>query len=341
MRISCVTKICSIFYLVGTASALATPLIPIRQGMTWEYHMTQEVGEGIALSNATPDADGKIHLPVVYRISGIQDADGKDLLEFEMHRDGVVTNTDLITVDDRGIICWGRINLSGEVIDLDPPQTMVAAPLKTGANWNFDGLIAEMKVHQHYHVTGEEDVDVPAGNFRAFRIHGDQTLPIQMTIDRWFVPGIGIVKDVTATRSADGKLLQRISLELRERPKIMPRPEVKPTEPPKKLSAAMASEPAGQPETTFSADTSKIYARWQGNHLRNHAKVRVVWIAEKVEDVPPDYKIDEGFTFADGPNSRGHLTLSRPDGGWAPGDYRAEFYVDDVLQQTVKIEITQ
>ena len=48
-----------------------------------------------------------------------------------------------------------------------------------------------------------------------------------MTIDRWFVPGTGIIKDVTTMRAADGDLLERISLELAERPKIENRPEVK------------------------------------------------------------------------------------------------------------------
>jgi len=49
------------------------------------------------------------------------------------NRAGAVTNTDLVTVDDHGITCWARINLDGELIEFNPPQTMVAAPLKQGA----------------------------------------------------------------------------------------------------------------------------------------------------------------------------------------------------------------
>ena len=48
-----------------------------------------------------------------------------------------------------------------------------------------------------------------------------------MTIDRWFAPGVGIVKDITTMQDAKGDLLQRISLELAEAPKIVERPEVK------------------------------------------------------------------------------------------------------------------
>lgn len=329
--------------LIATASlafAAGPQLIPTKEGTTWQYNMTQEVGEGLDLSGTKRDADGKLRAPVIYRIAGMQSVDGKDLLEFEMHRDGVVTNTDLITVDEHGIICWGRINLEGDLVELDPPQTMIAAPLRAGATWEFDGQVVDLKAHQHYDVIGEEDVAVPAGKFRAFRIRCEQTSPSRMTIDRWFVPEIGIVKDVTTMRSDKGDLLQRISLELRERPKIAARPPVKPVEPPKKLVATLGTEPRGEPATIFSSDTPKIYARWQGHRLREHAKVRVVWIAEKVEDVPPDQKVDEAFAFADGRNSLGSFTLSRPEDGWVPGYYRAEFYVDEALEETVKLKIT-
>ena len=330
--------------LIATASvafAAGDQLIPIKKGTTWQYNMTQEVGEGLSLSGGKAEADGKIRAPVIYRIAGMENVDGKDLLEFEMHRDGVVTNTDLITVDEHGIICWGRINLEGDLVELDPPQTMIAAPLKPGATWEFDGQVADLKAHQHYDVIGEENVEVPAGKFHAFRIRAEQTSPSRMTIERWFVPEIGIVKDVTTIRSDSGELLQRISLELTERPKIADRPPVKPTGPPKKLLATLGTEPRGDATTTFSSDTPKIYARWQGHRLREHAKVRVVWVAEKVEDVPPDHKVDEAFAIADGRSSSGSFTLSRPEEGWAPGDYRAEFYVDEALEETVKLKISK
>jgi len=68
--------------------------------------------------------------------------------------------------------------------------------------------------------------------------------------------------------------------------------------------------------------------------------VRAVWIAESVSEVaPPDYKVDEASTIADSPNSFGTFTLSQPDDGWAPGDYRVEFYVDEALAETVKLRI--
>jgi hypothetical protein len=332
----------STLLFISTATALTAPLIPTSDGTSWQYNMTEEIGKGLNIPDAKPDADGKIRLPVLYRINGTENIDGKDLLKFEMHRAGVITNTDLLTVNEHGIICWARINLDGELVKFDPPQTMIATPLKKGASWDFNGQAGELRVDQHYDVVGDEDIKVPAGGFHAFRIHGEQASPSPMTIDRWFASGVGIVKDVTTMRDANGDLLQRISLELVERPKITERPEVKPDAVPKQLSVSLAKNSFGKAMTTFSSDTPEIYARWQGQRLRKGAKVKAVWIAENIgEDFPQDYKVDEVSAVAESPTAHGAFTLARPEDGWAPGDYRVEFYVDDVLVDAVKLKIAK
>jgi hypothetical protein len=101
--------------------------------------MTEDIGKGLNVSNLKPEADGKIRMPVLYRLEGTEDVDGKDLLKFEMHRAGTITNTDLLTVDEHGIICWARVNLDGELVKFNPPQTMIAAPSekrrRVGLRW--------------------------------------------------------------------------------------------------------------------------------------------------------------------------------------------------------------
>lgn len=304
--------------------------------------MTEEIGKGLNVSNAKADPDGKIRLPVVYRLEGTEDVDGKELLKFEMHRSGTITNSDLLTVDEHGITCWARVNLDGELVKFSPPQVMIANPLKKGAVWNFDGQAGELKVQQHYDVVGEEKIDVPAGQFQAFRIHGEQTMPNRTTIDRWFVQGVGIVKDVTTMEGAKGDLLQRISLELVEPPKIVTRPEVNLQAVPKRLAVSLGKDRFGKPTTSFTSTTPEIYARWQGQHLRQGATVKAVWIAENIgEEYPQDYKIDEASAMAASPTARGAFTLARPEDGWMPGEYRVEFYVDDVLIDAVKMKIVQ
>jgi hypothetical protein len=325
-----------LFSSLTIAFASSDLTISTTPGMSWNYSMTQEVGEGVGFSDLKADPDGKFRAAVTYRLDGTEKVNGKDLLKFEMHRAGAVTNTDLITVDERGIVCVARIGLEGKIVKLDPPQIIVAAPLKTGTTWDFDGKLNDAKVHQHYSVTGEEDIDVPAGKFRAFHIHGEQTSPSSMTIDRWFANGVGIVKDVTETRTTSDKVLRRISLELNEQPKSVSRPEVKP------LTATLGRQPIGEAAVNFAANTRKIYARWQGHGLPDRVKIRAAWIAENIgDDAPPDYKIDEATVTATAPNSHGIFTLSRPEEGWTPGDYRVEFYVNDELTETVTLKIAK
>jgi hypothetical protein len=304
--------------------------------------MTEEVGKGLTISNLKQDVDRKVRLSVLYRLEGMEDIDGKKLLKFEMHRAGSITNTDLVTIDEHGITCWARINLDGELIKFDPPQIMVGAPLKQGATWNFDGQAGDLKVHQKYNVTGEEDIEVPAGEFHAFHIRGEQSSPSRMTIDRWLAPGTGIVKDVTTMLAANGELLERVSLELAERPKIEKRPEVKSDTRSKRLSVSFANDQFGKASTTFSSDTPQIYVRWQGQRLRKDGKVKAVWIAENIgEDFPQDYKVDEASATIESQNAHGIFTLARPETGWAIGDYRVELYVDDVFVEAAKLKIAK
>lgn len=325
----------------AATTAFAQPLLTTTEGTTWEYAMTQEVGKGISLGDVKPDADGKVHMTVMYRVGDEEKIDGKSARRFEMHRGGVVSNTDVLAVDDRAITCYARIGENNEKVKIDPPQKMLMAPIQIGTKWDYDGTIEDTKVHQTYKIAAEEDVQVPAGNFHSFRVHLEQTAggpPI--TVDRWFVPGVGFVKDETTMKFPNGDLLQHLLLELKATPRTAPRPEVKATAAPKKLSVGLAQELTGEVTTSFTGDFPKIYARWQGNGLSAKAKIRAVWIAEDVGAVaPPNYKVDEATVTANRPDQFGTFTISRPNKGWPVGKYRAEFYVGDELTETVKFTI--
>src|SRR5690349_19063312 len=153
VRILCVS---ACFF--GLSSVFAVPVVPTAAGTSWRYNMTEEIGKGLNVSNVKADADGKIRVPVVYRLEGTEDLDGKELLKFEMHRAGTITNTDLLAIDEHGIACWARMNLDGELVKFIPPQTMIATPLKKAASWDFNGQAGELKVQQHCNVVGEEKV---------------------------------------------------------------------------------------------------------------------------------------------------------------------------------------
>ena len=307
-------------------SVWGAPLIPTKQGTTWQYDVTDEAG------GESAPAQSQIR----YRINGTQQFAGKELLKLETLSGDIATKTELVAVDQNGIRSFAHTGKDGKMIGFISPQVIVPAKLKKGASWDCVDEIADVRVHQHFTVASVEKVSVPAGSFQAFRLHCEESAPMSVMIDRWFVAGTGFVKEISTLRSPTGDLLRRRTLELVKPPAL----ETSTKDSDEKLSVGVSSQPNGAFEKEFSGNTQNIYARWEGHGLRENSKVRAVWIAEDVGDIaPPNYKIDDAVATASAPDAHGMFTLSRPDDGWAPGNYRVEFYLDETLVETVKLKI--
>lgn len=189
---------------------------------------------------------------------------------------------------------------------------------------------------------------------------------MSVTQDRWFVAGVGFVRETTVVRGPTGGLLQKTSLELQKPPEVIapPPPSPTPTVPPpaptstppmrgpavetdpassgKRLSVEVSTDPTGGSKSEFKSDAASIYVRWRGRGLPEGARVRVAWIAEDVGDlVEPNFVVDETESVAPAPDATARFTLGRPPDGWAEGKYRVEFYVNDELEETVRITIVK
>ncbi len=324
--------------VASLASVSAAPLFPSAQGTTWNYEFIQEKpSESLDLT----EPNKQEHFAVTYRLGPVEKIDNRDLQRLELYRGETLDSVDLIAVEERGIICPARANAQGAVVKLIPPQQMLATPLEKGKHWKFDGTIADRKVVQEYQIVGEEDIEVPAGKFHAWRIHCEQTSPANATIDRWFVPGTGFVKVDTVVKGESGVPAQKTWMNLKELPKVTPVSRKDVESEPYRFSAGVSTEPTGEFKSDLKLDFPAVYARWHGRDLRDHAKIRAVFIAESVAEVTANYQIDEMETTAPAINSGGTFTLSRPNDGWDPGNYRLEFYVDDTLADTVKFKIVK
>ncbi len=316
--------------------AAAGPLMPTAEGTTWKYDLVQEK---ITDSLDLDEPNELERISVTYRLAGTEKVDNETLQRLEIYRGETLDSVDLIAVEEGGIICPAREDARGSAIKLSPPQTMLATPLEKGTSWKFEGTVGGKTVNQHYQIAGEEEIEVPAGKFHAWRIHCEQTAPALATIDRWFVPGTGFVKVATVVKGESGVPAQRTWLNLKELPKVAPQNNALP--PSDKLSAGVSSEPRGDFQTEFKASTSAIFARWHGRGLSKNATIRAVFIAENVANVSANSQIDEMEATAAAANSGGSFELSRPEQAWTPGDYRLEFYLDDALAETVKFKIVQ
>ena len=323
----------SIWPTIGFATE---PIFPNTEGTIWNYELVQERPSD-SLDLTAPNE--KEHFAVTYRLGGAERVENKDLQRLEIYRGNALESVDLIAIEERGIICPARANAEGVLTKLIPPQQMLALPLQSGTGWTFYGMIGDTKVRQRYQIMGEEDVLVPAGKFRAWRIRCGQILPVPVTIDRWFVPGIGFVKVDTTLKGRAGTILQKTSLRLKERPKVGQ--ALQPQTTSQKLAAGVSSEPNGEFKTEFKSDIPAIYARWHGHELREQAAIRAAFIAENVAEVAADFEIDESEAIAPSPDSGATFTLSKPKGGWTPGSYRVEFFVDNEPAAAVRFKISK
>ena len=342
--------------LLGAAAARAEPLLPTADGTTWEYELVEEQG-GPAAGPATTT-------PVTVHI-GRETFGGQEFIKLQTTADDVVIRTELMTLDEHGWVCHYRGGKDGRMAKLDPPQVVIPATVKTGDSWDSDGEVAGMEMRQHFVVEEEESIRTAAGTFRALRIHCEDSSVMSAKLDRWFFPGIGFVKEATVVRGPTGGLLQRATLTLQKRPEVIAKPVMTPTPVPspsptptapmrgpavetdpekagKKLTVEVSTDPAGGSKSEFKSDAQNIYVRWHGHGLPEGARVRVAWIAEDVGDlVEPNFVVDETESVAPAPDASARFTLGRPPDGWAEGKYRVEFYVNDELEETVRVNIVK
>src|ERR1700738_4415173 len=160
--------------------ARADALLPTADGTTWSYESNEELGGPAAAAPTT--------VPVVVSV-GRQTFEGKEFLKFETRTDDVLTRTELMTLDEHGLVCHVRGGKDGRMAKLDPPQTLVPATITVGDAWESDGGVAGMEVRQRFKVVDEGPFRVAAGNFRAFHIHCEDASVMSVVLDRWFVPG--------------------------------------------------------------------------------------------------------------------------------------------------------
>ncbi len=313
-----------LFFAVSLVQA--GELLPTTRGTSWTYDATEEDG-----------ANASRHSVVTRRFDGTEEANGRQLFKLQTFTDGKLSLTELVAVDKEGVRSAATHDGDGNVKSLPAPVVVVPKNLATGVTWKVEGEVRGVAMHQSWRILGTEDVAVPAGTFTAFRFQGEQTMPAAIVSDRWFIPGIGFIKEVTTMRGPGGDLLGRRTLELRSLPRVAAAPTPAANS---KLVVGVSSRPIGAFETEISPEAPNLYARWEGTGLRDKAKIRAVWIAENVGDIaPPNYQIDDATTITSSADAHGLFTLTRPPSGWAEGKYRVEFYLDGALVQSVPLRI--
>lgn len=203
-----------------------------------------------------------------------------------------------------------------DLSELEPPSSAEAS----------GGSVAGLEVRLAQSDAGEEEVEVPAGKFRARRFHGEQPGLRRTVVDRWYADGVGWVKETVTQRGPSGALLARNSLELLNVPGAAPATAAASAAP--VFQASISTSSQGDEMKVIPENALQIVARWRIHSATSPSQVRAVWIAEDVQEVAPhNFQIDEAIADLSTAEGYGAFTLSRPPDGWAPGRYRVDFFL--------------
>ena len=179
-------------------------LIPLAVGNTWKYSFVQEAGAGakVSLPGVVPGPDGKLHAEVAMTTAQAE----ADAFRIETRRNNTLVFEEWWRLDPAGLLATRRRQVGGEDQTLMPSQKLVSFP-PGPQSWAYQSEDRSFK--QTYRMWGPLTVRGPAGAAAGFVVFTEQISgPATTTVERHFVPGIGLVREVLITALA-GNLLSR------------------------------------------------------------------------------------------------------------------------------------
>lgn len=103
----------------------------------------------------------------------------------------------------------------------------------------------------------------------------------------------------------------------------------------------VSDEKEGDAQSSFAADTRKIWVYGELADVPAGARVRSDWIAVKVKGAPPDYKIDSAELAVDGKVNQFNFSLSKPNAGWPVGEYRVDLFINGKLANKARFKVEE
>lgn len=103
----------------------------------------------------------------------------------------------------------------------------------------------------------------------------------------------------------------------------------KPAAGPKFINIMMSDQKdGGAPMTRFKTDTAKIWLSFGLENVKKGSKIRAVWVCTKAPNIPANFEIADTTVEVGIIDNVVDFSLSRPNQGWPPGEYRVDLYLD-------------
>jgi len=175
-------------------SCLPLAAAPVPKGKAPLYHVTT-VGDKLTCEVKAGDAVTE-HTDTV---TAAEEKDGAVVVTVSRGAPGRVKPAEKIVVSETGLMV-----VSDDFREYDPPVARLKLPAKAGDEWDSTPANAKLGdvTGRTNKVIGEEEVEVPAGKFKAVRV--DTTISLsgeRFVVSHWYAPGVGVVKMVKGKRS--------------------------------------------------------------------------------------------------------------------------------------------
>jgi hypothetical protein len=182
--------------LLVLSPAHAAPRSP--GGEKEAHYIPTTLGDKRVSERTTRDKDGEHKETVTELVTEVDRKDGLVVtVQYLYGEEASPRRTFKFRVSEKGIF-W----LENDGKAFKEPECQLKLPLRAGDNWEsfFDG---RPEITIKYTTGKEEDVEVPAGKFRAVRIDSVmKAKDFTLETSDWYAPGLGLVK--STNRSSDG-----------------------------------------------------------------------------------------------------------------------------------------
>lgn len=175
------------------------------------------LGEGYAwASRATVLREGKkIEMEAMTRVVGRRKIGGVECFSLEIRVGGGVSR-EFLAADGAGVWVYGGSRDGGEFF-YNPPIQRLRYPLVAGAAWEIRARGGAEEVTIRSAVRGEEEVEVPAGRYRAVKVSAVAETPAgKMETLTWYARGVGVVRQWVRQTHTQGGLELTVELKTLE-----------------------------------------------------------------------------------------------------------------------------
>jgi hypothetical protein len=180
---------------------------PLAVGNEWSYH--SEIHSAASREETR-----------VSKVTGVETIENVRCHILEVRANEQLTVREYLDLDDEGLFVYRR-EMGDSTVYVAPPEQRLKFPLTAGRTWTWEGDFPGIGVATiEFEVKAEEDVQVPAGDFKAIKIVATifqkdlleaaeimQSSGMEVEVEpicvltRWLAQDVGIIKETFETEN--------------------------------------------------------------------------------------------------------------------------------------------